>query len=273
MLIGLGFAVIFATIIASFHQQNDQVEILGQALFVPVLFASLHYGRRAGFISALLAALIFIVAKFNSDSIQMSTFLPEYILARAAIYGLVGIIGGEIASRMKYILIKFEDSALIDKQTNLYSQTYTIKVIERNVQKYQRYFRSFSIAIVELQHSKFDVFNWSLRKKMILRTASAIRDNVRIVDEVGRWNECSFYIIMPDTMTADAKTAVNRVQNLVLKQLGETKTFKDNDLHLETKVLTYPDDREEISGLISPEMIPEVQEGATLGINLDQVET
>lgn len=252
LLTSLGFGVIFATIIASFYQQGDHVEILGQALFGPVLFAALHYGRRAGFVAAMLASIVFIIAKSYGQT-QIS-FAPQIILARTAIFGLVGIVGGEIATRMKYVLLKFEDSALIDRLTNLYSRTFTIKVLERNIQNYQRHFRSFSVAFIEVRHWKFDVFAWPLKKRMILHATAAIRENVRIIDEVGHWGDGKFCIVMPDTVLMDAKIALSRICNLVLKQLNADNPFKDKGINVESNLLTFPGDREKISQLVTADL-------------------
>lgn len=266
LLTSLGFAVILATIIASFRQA-DYVEIVGQALFGPVIFAALHYGKRAGFVSAMTAALLFIIVKFYGNT-QATDFAPHLILARTAIYGLVGIIGGEVAARMKYVLLKLEDDALIDEQTNLYSQSYTIKVIERNIQNYQRYFRSFSIAIIEIKHSKFDVFAWPHKKRVIAQSAAAIRDNVRIVDEVGHWGDGLFCVVMPDTVLTDAKIAAGRIRNFIIKQLKNL--LRDvSCFQVEIAVMAYPEDHDKIaefmsSGRIAGESVEENRLGGEL---------
>lgn len=252
LLTGAGLAVILATIVTSYINQSGYVEILGQAMFGPVLFIALHYGRKAGFLSALAAALFFIIAKFYSQDQSFSTLVPELILARTAIFGLVGIIGGELAHWMKYLILKFEDEDLIDSQTNLYSKDYTATIIEKNIENYNRRSRYFSIALVNVSSNKSFFFDNVSKKKVMEGLALSLRENVRLVDDIGRWDDEMFCIVFPDTNTNEANIAVDRVKKKLAQKLNEILRKIELDLDLETDILTFPDDRERIFGLLDP---------------------
>ena len=250
LITSLGLAMIFATIIASIFQRAGYEEILGQALFAPVLFGALHYGRRVGFLAAMLAAIVFIVARFYNQNAEAATFVPEFIIARTALYGMVGIIGGDLALKMKYMLTRIEDASLIDPQTNLFSRDYIAKLIDRNLQGYDRYHRAFSVAMVTIKHRRSEIFDWPQKKKVVIKAAMSIRNGVRIVDDVGHWSYGNFCIIMPDTTLMDGKIAVNRIYNIIIKELNQGTGSNGTVFDFETQVISCPEDREELNSLI-----------------------
>lgn len=241
--------MIFATIIASIVQRAGFEEILGQALFAPVLFGALHYGRRVGFMAAMLAAIVFIIARFYSQTAEISTFEPEFIIARTALYGIVGIIGGDLALKMKYMLTRIEDVSMIDPQTSLFSRNYIAKLIDRNLQAYDRHNRPFSIAVITIKYQRSDIFDWTQKKKVVVRAAAAIRNGVRIIDDVGHWSYGKIFVIMPDTAFMEAKIAVNRIYNTVVKELNHSFNSTKALFDLETSVISCPDDRGELERL------------------------
>ncbi len=267
LFISLGLSVILATILASYLNQADYVEIIGQAMFGPVLFFALHYGRKAGFLAALVSALLFIVAKFYIQDEAMSTFIPEVILARAAIFGLVGIVGGELAHRMKYMILKFGNEDLLDAQTNVYNKAYSIQIIQKNIENHGRYQREFSLALVDISNKQSIFIDDLSRKKIMENLAFSLKENVRLVDDVGRWDDDRFCIIFPETKTNEAQIAIARIGKLLKSKLNDLLKKVDVTLELNTELLTFPAEKERIldmAGLDENDVTPE-NFGARLG--------
>src|SRR3989304_359203 len=104
----LSLSAVLLSIVVSFVQKAQFSEILGQALFVPVLFIALHYGRQPGFLAATGGALIYFIAKAQEfNSLDISTIDGQFIIGRAALFGLIGIFGSELAMRTKYLIARF----------------------------------------------------------------------------------------------------------------------------------------------------------------------
>ncbi len=266
LFIGLGLSVILATILTSYLNQSDYVEIIGQAMFGPVLFFALHYGRKAGFLAALVSALLFIVAKFYVQDETMSTFIPEIILARAAVFGLVGIVGGELAHRMKYLILKFGNEELLDGQTNVFNKSYSIQILQKNIENHRRYGREFSIALIDIGNKHKIFIDDIARKKVMENLAFSLKENVRLVDDVGRWDNDRFCIVFPETKTQEATVAIARIDKLLKAKLDAIVKKVEVALELKTDLLTFPAEKERILGMAGLEASDTVSENYGLGL-------
>ncbi len=210
-------------------------EIMGQALFVPVLFFALHYGRSYGYIAASCAALIFLIAKsLDFDKPAFDQLTREIIVAQAALFGLVGIIGGELASRLKYIIVKFADDELIDRQTQLFSEQYVQKLVVRLLAGFERYERPFSLVFITLKNES----DSSSHARHTNRLAGIIRSNVRIMDEVGCLDDGRFCLILPDTNGKGAKLVLKRLTGAY----GKVPRLSNAAVDFSGDILTMPED-------------------------------
>jgi len=255
----LGLAVVLGSTIIAINQQADPTEILGQALLAPVLVLALHYGRRIGFISAMVAAIIFIVNKFYLQGYSTEPTTINLII-RSASYGLVGIIGGYIASRMKYLLLKFEDNKFIDKRSNIYNKEYILKLIRLCRSKQARNHQDFTVALIKIEHCKFNLFALNLKNKIIKETAKAMCANIRLVDELGHMGNGVYCLLMPETNLSNANIALSRISKLTIKQLNIFIPLKDRRFKLNISLLGYPKDSAAIDNLLSSQEMPEIVE-------------
>lgn len=255
----LGLAIVLGTTIIAINQQADPTDVLGQALLAPVLVLALHYGRRVGFIAAMMAVIIYIVNKFYLNGYP-TDLIPANLIIRSASYGLVGIIGGYIASRMKYLLIKFDDNDFIDKQSDIYNRKYMAKLIRLYVSKQERNQQDFTVALIKVEHWKFNLFAMNLKNKIIKETAKAICGNVRLVDELGHLGNGVYCLLMPETSLSNANIAINRIRKLTLKQLNIFIPLRDKRFDLKVSLLGYPKDSEAINSLINSPALPDAVE-------------
>ena len=107
LVIALGTATIIGTLLLSLPGGGPgTIEVIAQLMLLAVLIIAVHYGRKGGLIAALVASLIYIVMRIPSLSGVMTPEIAAIMIARVAAYGLVGVVGGDISGRIKYIFAR-----------------------------------------------------------------------------------------------------------------------------------------------------------------------
>jgi hypothetical protein len=129
-------------------------ECIAQALFLMVLVAAVHWGSKAGTITAVVAILAY-------GGIRTPWLLREgisgdmigLILVRTLTYGVVGIAGGALCSRVRYLLARLESNSSIDDATGVFNQRFISEMLLSMVGQYERYHKTFSVVILSLLRS------------------------------------------------------------------------------------------------------------------------
>jgi diguanylate cyclase (GGDEF)-like protein len=213
---------------------------------VPILFIALRYGRQTGFLAATGGALIYLIAKSQElNTLDFQTQDGWLILARALLFGLVGIFGSELASRAKYLLANFAGEDQIDKQTHLYTRTYIQDLLTRLLDEYRRYGRPFSILFVTLDWAKPPEAVG--RQKFVGKIANIIRSNLRLIDNVGYISDNSFCLILPETPVDSAYNIFKRIEKVYALQ---TSLPAEPPSMVCQRVLGMPENEAEIRAIL-----------------------
>ncbi len=182
------------------------------------------------------------------DIIRIGLVAPilQLLIIRVLVYGVVGIGGGIICSRIKYLFAKLEQLDHIDDVTSLYNPSYLAKLFEKCVEEFERYQNLFSMATLEIDSTAF-----SKLKKVQLRTelreiGLSIRNDIRAVDEAGRVSHTGFGLIFPNTNASGATVAGERIQNLVANYLKKQRYFVGSDPRIRLEIFEYPKDKEKL---------------------------
>ena len=153
LVIGLGALSILGTLALSMQQGNPGfIEIAAQLLLLGVLVVAVHGGRRAGALAALVASVLYMVLRIPVLSATAGVTLEGvlFMAARIASFGLVGIVGGEVCGRIKYVFARFDDSNTIDDWSRVYNQHHATHSIEQARARYTRYGEPFSLIVLTL---------------------------------------------------------------------------------------------------------------------------
>ncbi len=247
LLLSVGLVGILVSISIALLNGARIAELLGQALFVPVLFFALHYGRRAGYSAALAAALLFLIIKTRAlGEIDLAALDGRLAVLQAAAFGLVGIFGGELAIRIKYVVAQITDDGLIDTRTKLFSHEYIERLIVKLWARYNRFERGFTILFIELRWPEppTDI----ARSKQIYRIADVLRSGVRLIDEVGYLRDGRFCLILPDTSADGASSVYARLE----KTYSKSKQYYRLTAEWHAEILSLPEDEQLIAKLIPP---------------------
>ena len=218
----LGAASILATF--AFTYQSDLLvkEVIAQVLMFGVLFAAVHWGRRGGFLAAILASIVYIVLSIplvTADPTMTSDVLVM-ILARVVAYGLIGIVGGELAMRMKYVLAGLESSSSIDQLSGLFNDRVMARELESARARFSRYGEPFSVVILDIAPETTSGYKPSKQKAIVRGLAGYIRGDIRLVDEAARLSDGRFMVLLPQTPKEGAQVVADRLANGIRAAIG-----------------------------------------------------
>jgi len=220
-------------------------EIVAQLLLMGVLVAAVHWGRKGGFVAATLASIVYIVMRIPLmiQEQALSADVLSLIVVRVLTYGLIGIVGGELCGRIKYVFARLEDASSIDDWSQVYNQRIIARTLEASCSQYARYDTPFSIVLMELAPRLFAEVRVSRQRAMVRAVASHIRNDIRLVDEIGRLQDGRFIVVLPHTPLDGANVAAKRLLAGVCDTLGARNES------VAVKVLATPDDVDKLEQL------------------------
>lgn len=197
-------------------------EIAAQLLLLAVLFGAVHWGRSGGFVAALIASAVYLALRAPLILSAKSTSLEvlSLLLVRIVTYGLVGIVGGELCTRIQYVFARLEGSSSIDEWSRIYNQRFIVRALEMAGGQYARYETPYSVVIVELSDHILGDLRPSKQQTLIRGVANYIRGDVRLVDEASRLADGRFLVVLPHTIKSGGLVVGNRIHRGVCDTLG-----------------------------------------------------
>lgn len=245
LIIGIGTAAVTTSLLFTYRSQPIVEEIVAQLLMIVVLIAAVHWGRRGGFVAATLASLIYILLRIPLviDQHGLSADVISLIIVRVAAYGLLGIIGGELCRRLKYFLARVEGSTNIDDWSQVYNQAHIGRSLESAAAQHQRYGMPYSAILVEITPGLTAELRPSRERMLVRGVASHLRNDTRLVDEIGRFDDGRFLVLLPHTPKDNAVMVAQRLRAGVSDALGARKES------VTTTVLGAPEDLDALTDL------------------------
>jgi diguanylate cyclase (GGDEF)-like protein/PAS domain S-box-containing protein len=124
------------------------------------------------------------------------------------------------------LLAQREEEASVDPLTGVWNRRYMIRRLQEENERITRYGGNACLMIGDLGNFKYvnDMYGHVKGDEVLLRTASAIRDSLRISDNVGRYGGDEFLLLLTNIMEEDAELVLNRIQN----ELGRMKILSDD---------------------------------------------
>ncbi|RJQ54257.1 MAG: diguanylate cyclase [Actinobacteria bacterium] len=243
-----GGGAVLGTAVSALLKQTDLVEVAAQLLLLVVLVGALHWGRRGGYAAALLAVAAYLLlrAPMILRAGGLTPTLLQLLITRSVVYGTVGIVGGEICSRIKYFFVKLEDRDYIDDVTHLYNTTYLKELLRGHVAQHQRYGAVFSLIMLSIKPERMPA-NRQEGRRLLREAGNALLGDIRLVDEIGRYGESVFCIILPNTPLSGARVAAGRLIKTASAAIAARAV--DAEGAVATETLGYPGDAERVSEL------------------------
>lgn len=241
----VGFASVGGSVVFSLLNAMPAEEIVAQLLLLVVLLSSVHWGRRGGFVSALVASGIYVLLRIPVvlGAQGLTTDITTLLLIRLVTYGLIGIVGGELCGRIQYIFARLDDSASIDDWSHVYNQRFIVHSLETVRGQHTRYDTPYSIILVGLSTQLTEGLRVSKQRAIVRGVANHVRNDIRLVDEVGRLDDGRYLVILPQTPKPGAMIVAERLRTGICETVGAKESS------VMTTVLGAPDDDSELTDL------------------------
>ncbi|MHB1340129.1 MAG: GGDEF domain-containing protein [Coriobacteriia bacterium] len=261
LMITLGGIVIVGSIFVAPTANPQWQELLGQALLLVVLAGAVHWGRDGGSVAAVAATLVYVVVRIPLLSTEgLSPAVVGMILTRMITFGVVGILGGEMFGRIKYFFARLNGASMLDEHTNVYNRAYCGTALKSGLGQFQRYQAPFAVALVSLAPGLLTDLRPSRQRSLLRNVASHIRNDIRLVDDVGYLGDGRFLLILPQTPKSGAEVAADRVRGTVRDLVGA------RDESVTATALAVPEDASAICDLarsLDPEVEPRLEDVCT----------
>jgi diguanylate cyclase (GGDEF)-like protein len=136
-----------------------------------------------------------------------------------------------------YYLGAIENMARIDPLTGLLNPKYLVKVIEREIERCQRYGRPLTAMMISIENLKSinKQHGYSTGDNVLKNLADILKKNIRKIDSVSRFGGNEFLVLMPNTKNHEAENARQRVIKLTKKKF-KVKKKKEIDYSLDIKL-------------------------------------
>lgn len=246
-LIGAASLIVIGNVVFVYPDSRILEEVIAQLLLIPVLIGAVHWGRRGGLAAAILASVIYAVMRVPMvvAAGALDSDLVILVGARFIAYGAVGIIGGELFGRIKYIFARLEGGDTLDKTSGVFNRAHMASLLEKAIKHNERYDAPFSLVRLSVAETVFQEQRDSRVRTLLRSVANHIRDDLRSVDEVGHIDRGSFLVLLPHTPAAGGEVVAARLRH------GVSSTLATEEENVSTTVLTVPDDLDAVRALIS----------------------
>lgn len=217
----IGAAAVLSAIAIGPIPNPQTTEIIAQLLIIFVLAGALYFGRNGGFLAAIIATGTYVLLRIPLLTSQgLTSDLLVMLTVRVLTYAIVGIVGGEICGRIKYVFARMEDTALVDHVTGVYNARYAGTAIGTGVGLYRRYQVPYSVVILTCgMHDA--ITDKPKRFRTTLRhLANHVRNDIRVVDDLAHLGEGVFAVLLPHTPLEGARVCAERVKTGAEDLLG-----------------------------------------------------
>ena len=219
---GIGAIAVLSALALSARGALVIEEVVAQVLLLLVLFAAVHWGRNGGFIAALGASILYLLARVPLVAAMggLTWDVTSIVLVRVLSYGLVGIVGGELCSRIRYIFAKLEDSSSVDEWSQVFNQRFIMRALESALGQHGRYQTPYSVVVIQLADVLLSDLKSSKQRSIVRGVATHIRNDIRLVDEAGRLDDGRFLVVLPHTPREGALIVGERLHHGICNVVG-----------------------------------------------------
>ncbi|MCB9556680.1 MAG: GGDEF domain-containing protein [Deltaproteobacteria bacterium] len=170
-----------------------------------------HSGALAGDHTRVLLQLLIPLIEIEINHLRESNDVDRRFAAAQSQNALLAKLTAELATQRQLIA----ELAVIDQTTGLYNAHYLQRQLAQEIERYARYGHPLSLLIMEIDNLRSvgkQGSDQALAEHILRHVSSIARTSLRTVDIVGRWDEGSFGVLLPDTDEIGAQTAALRLK-------------------------------------------------------------
>ena len=128
----------------------------------------------------------------------------------------------ELAEDNARLRQRVEDLKLTDDLTGLPNKRAISQALDLHISRSRRYQNPLSTALIHLDLQQWNGVQPLSSEPAVLAVSRFLRDRLRWVDQIARWDENLFLLVLPETTDADAqrllKKIVNEQQGMVMPE-------------------------------------------------------
>ncbi|RKY39424.1 MAG: hypothetical protein DRP76_03415 [Candidatus Omnitrophota bacterium] len=187
---------------------------LGYFYIVLVALTGFWFGIKGGLIGAGFASLIFVFEVNIFKYWAFRDLAVKNMFFRFFIYFLTGLGLGYLSNIEKKLKESLKNLAYYDELTRCINFRWTMKILEKEIDRAARYKKELSIIMVDIDHFKKinDTYGHLAGNFILKEFARIVKENVRNIDVVGRYGGEEFLIILPEAGIEEAKIVSERIR-------------------------------------------------------------
>ena len=246
ILIAVATLTIFATVALQLLTPPYLIsEVAAQLLLLVVLIAAVRGGAGWGMAAAMAASLFYVLLRTEVFSATDVGFADTAIIAtRLVAFGLVGVVGGEVFSRLKHGA-GVSLSTGIDHWTGLRDGAWGIGVVRDALARWETADEPFVVCLLTVSPQATHNARASRRRSIMRGVGKRIRSDIRMSDAVAWLDDGRFLIVLPRTTLTGAQSVAGRLT----KDLRHTFSLEAPALAIE--LLEPETNRPRIDSLLS----------------------
>jgi hypothetical protein len=217
----LGGASVLATLALASRAPLLTQEVVAQLLVFGVLFGAVHWGRRGGFAAAVIASVTYVVIWI--PLLEPGDLTPQIMVLmalRVLAYGLIGIIGGALCSKMKYVLASLEQSSGVDEVTGVFSEMMLARLLDGATGRFERYQEPFCLIVLEPTQTALRAPTTNRERATVRHVAAHVQSDIRMVDEAARTLDGRLMVLLPHTPKDGGSIVTERLTKGVARTVG-----------------------------------------------------
>jgi len=163
------------------------------------------------------------------DGPQGGLFTGVYYLSLTLIVTMVFLVSRTVGVLM-CVMISFDEElqsankilselSTTDHLTKVKNLRSLMRLLERELELVKRYERSFSVAMIDLDHFKSvnDTYGHTVGDEVLVGVAKILKQELRKVDVLGRYGGEEFLLILPESTCEESAKLLMRIQEEVRK--------------------------------------------------------
>ena len=136
---------------------------------------------------------------------------------------------------------KLEEISITDTLTKIFNRLYLDRNYEYESKRAKRYRKNLSIILIDIDLFKSinDTFGHSIGDEVLIEISMILKQNLRVIDKLGRWGGEEFLIICPETNVENTEILAENLRSIIEKHLfssvgkvtcsfGVTKYYSDD---------------------------------------------